>query len=86
VIQCADAASALAITDTINLLVADFVLPDGNGRELTTAIRERAPGVPAMLMSGYLPSPDLTPAAPSVFLQKPMTPALLAETVVRMLG
>lgn len=85
VIQCGDAASALAVTEPIDLLIVDFVLPDVNGRELTTQLREGRPALPVILMSGYLPDPDLAPAQPSTFLQKPMTPATLLETVGQML-
>lgn len=86
VIQCGDAASALAVTDTIDLLVVDFVLPDMNGREVTAVLRQSQPTLPVILMSGYLPEPDLAPPQPSTFLQKPMTPTVLAETVEQMLA
>ncbi len=85
VIQCGDAASALAVTEPIDLLIVDFVLPDVNGRELTAQLRVGRPTLPVVLMSGYLPDPDLAPAPPSTFLQKPMTPATLLETVNQML-
>lgn len=39
VIQCGDATSALAITDSIDVLLVDFVLPDVNGRDLTARLR-----------------------------------------------
>lgn len=86
VIQCGDATSALAITAAIDLLLVDFVLPDVNGRDLTAKLRESRPGLPVILMSGYLPDPELAPPAPSTFLQKPMTPAMVIETVEQMLG
>lgn len=85
-IQCGDSASALAVTDAFDLLVVDFVLPDLNGRELTERLRDRQPGLPVILMSGYLPDPDLAPPPPSVFLQKPMRPAEILETVDAMLA
>ena len=56
-----------------------------NGRDLTIQLREGRPELPVILMSGYLPDPDLAPAQPSAFLQKPMTPATLMETVEKML-
>jgi DNA-binding NtrC family response regulator len=86
VIQCGDAASALAVTDPLDLLVVDFVLPDVNGRDLTAKLRETRPTLPVILMSGYLPDPALAPAAPSTFMQKPMTPTVVVETVERMLN
>lgn len=86
VITCGDSTSALAVTDAIDLLIVDFVLPDLNGRELTNRLREQRPGLPVILMSGYLPDPDLAPPPPSVFLQKPMRPGLILETVDQMLA
>lgn len=86
VIQCGDAASALAVTEPLDLLVVDFVLPDINGRELTEQLRATRPTLPVILMSGYLPDPELAPPAPSTFMQKPMTPTVVLETVDQMLG
>ena len=81
-----DAASAVAITDVVDLLLVDFVLPDLNGRDLTARLRERQPGLPVILMSGYLPDPELAPSAPFMFMQKPMRPAAILEMVDRMLA
>jgi len=62
------------------------VLPNVNGRELTEKFRERQPTLPVILMSGYLPSPDLAPPHPSAFMQKPMRTTMVVETVNKMLG
>ena len=86
VITCGDSTEALAVTDAIDLLVVDFVLPQMNGRELTAELRKTRPALPVVLMSGYLPSPDLAPPAPSAFMQKPMLGTTIVETVTRMLG
>jgi two-component system cell cycle sensor histidine kinase/response regulator CckA len=86
VIACGDADTALAVTDQLDLLVVDFVLPGVNGRDLTARLRERQPGMPVVLMSGYLPSPDLAPPPPSTFMQKPMRASVIVETVTKMLG
>jgi len=85
VIACGDAVAAMAVTDPIDLLVVDFVLPDVNGRDLTARLRERQPDLPVVLMSGYLPSPDLSPPPPSTFMQKPMRMSVIVETVEGML-
>jgi len=86
VIQCGDASTALQVTDAIDLLIVDLVLPGVNGRELTIRLRERQPTLPVILMSGYQPNPELVPAQPSAFIQKPMTPSMVVETVEQMLG
>lgn len=86
VIQCGDSASALAVTEPFDLLIVDFVLPDVNGRELTAKLRETREMLPVILMSGYLPDPALAPPPPSMFMQKPMTPTMVVESVEKMLG
>lgn len=86
VIQCGDAVAALAVTDTLDLLIVDFVLPDVNGRELTAQLRETRPTLPVILMSGYLPDPELAPPPPSMFMQKPMTPTTVVDSVDKMLA
>jgi two-component system cell cycle sensor histidine kinase/response regulator CckA len=86
VIQCGDATTALTVTEPLDLLIVDFVLPDINGRELTAQLRETRPTLPVILMSGYLPDPELAPPPPSTFMQKPMTPTVVIETVDAMLG
>lgn len=85
VITCGDALSALNVTDDFDLLIVDFVLPNMNGRDLTAEIRKKRPGLPVILMSGYLPSPDLAPPPPCSFMQKPMRADVILETVQKML-
>ena len=86
VIACGDAAAALAVTEELDLLIVDFVLPNMNGRDLTAELRKRRPTLPVILMSGYLPSPDLAPPPPSAFMQKPMRSGVIVETVQKMLS
>ncbi len=86
VIICGDAVAALAVEEAIDLLIVDYVLPNVNGRELTEKFRERQPTLPVILMSGYLPSPDLAPPHPSAFMQKPLRTTMVVETVNKMLG
>jgi two-component system cell cycle sensor histidine kinase/response regulator CckA len=86
VIQCGNAASALEVTEPVDLLLVDYVLPDINGRELTEKLRATRATLPVILMSGFLPDPELAPPAPSTFMQKPMTPQVLVDTVATMLA
>ncbi len=86
IITCGNAGEAMDVTDPLDLLIVDYVLPGVNGRDLTARLRERRPGLPVILMSGYLPSPDLAPPPPSTFMQKPMRMGVIAETVEEMLG
>jgi len=88
----ADGVQALALLDAeqttsmqrgespVALVVSDVVMPEMGGIELCAALRERRPGLPVLLMSGY-PASQAGELAPDVpFLTKPFTPAdLLTE-------
>lgn len=86
VIACQTAAEALAEPGPFDLLLVDLVLPEVNGRELADALRARWPSLPIILMSGYLAQDGLVPEPPAIFLQKPMLPSVVVETVERMLS
>lgn len=86
VVLCEDGASALAVSEPVDLLLVDYVLPDTTGTDLITALRATRPGLPVILMSGYAQDSSMAPAPPADFLQKPMTPSALTELVARLLG
>jgi PAS domain S-box-containing protein len=67
-----------------DLLLTDVVMPGMSGRELARAVRERWPGVAVIYMSGYTDDAIeqhgvLDPG--SEFIQKPVSPDLLAHRV-----
>jgi DNA-binding NtrC family response regulator len=64
------------------LLITDFTLPAMNGEQLLERARERAPGLRAIIASGYPYQPHI---AGVEFLQKPFLPKMLAETIERVL-
>jgi PAS domain S-box-containing protein len=74
---------------SVDVVVSDVVMPVMTGRELARRLKEAFPAIPAIWMSGY-PSESLTSeqflpdGAP--FLQKPLAPELLIETVRRTLA
>jgi two-component system cell cycle sensor histidine kinase/response regulator CckA len=82
--ESAEAALALLDADTgtaLTAVVSDVVMPGLDGPALVDAVRERYPGLPAILVSGYAESllGDRGGAA-ITFLGKPYTPkALLAR-------
>jgi two-component system, cell cycle sensor histidine kinase and response regulator CckA len=86
VITSANANDALEVTEPIDALVVDLILPEVNGPELTARLRERHPNLPVVLISGYLSDAELMPVPPSIFLQKPMMPATVVEAVEKLLG
>lgn len=86
VILCEDGASAKAVTQAVDLMLVDYVLPDITGTELIAALRETRPGLPVILMSGYAQDASMTTAPPSGFIQKPMSPGAITALVEQMLG
>ncbi|MEW5745773.1 MAG: ATP-binding protein [Nitrospirota bacterium] len=66
--------------DEIRVLLSDVIMPKMNGKELYEAIRERAPGIKALFVSGYT-SEVLTRKGVleegGCFISKPVTPEAL---------
>lgn len=70
---------------TIQLLVTDVVMPGGlSGVELAQKLRNAAPGLKIILMSGYsdemIDAGGIAPAG-MLFVQKPFSPSVLASKV-----
>jgi CheY-like chemotaxis protein len=69
----------------IDLLFTDITMPDGmTGRELARRIQEQRPGLKVIFTSGYsadLANLDVGAVEGLNFLQKPFSPAQLAESV-----
>lgn len=71
----------------VDLLITDFYMPGGTGRELANALWNTRPELPVLFMSGYdeeLPT-DLVPER-EVHLAKPFTTGQLLEHVTRLLN
>ncbi len=93
VFTASDGAAALDLYEErereVDLIVTDWMMPGIDGLDLIHRLRDRAPGTPCILMSGYPPeergfgSSDLDPAS---FLQKPWTISELALAVRGALG
>ena len=84
----ADGAAALEIDDAslarAALLVCDVVLPGLSGREVADRLRDRAPHLAVLYVSGYTVEAVAGHGVRDEnihFLQKPFTPELLASTV-----
>lgn len=78
------AALAIAASDRVDMLLADVIMPDMNGREISDQIRSLRPGLPTLFMSGYtsnIISQHGIDDESSDFLQKPFTRARLLEKV-----
>jgi len=92
VTEATNAEEAIALVEergvTPDLLVSDVVMPGLGGRELATRLRAQLPALAVLLMSGYTTDVALrdTTDAQTAFLQKPFTPARLADQVKQLLG
>jgi CheY-like chemotaxis protein len=88
VLEASDGPEALAVVrrceGTLDLVLADVVMPRMNGTELAAVLVQEFPGLPVVLMSGYAP-----PGATRVgfgqtiipVLQKPFSSVQLGELV-----
>jgi two-component system cell cycle sensor histidine kinase/response regulator CckA len=68
----------------IHLLLADFIMPEMNGREVYAAISPRRPGIKVLYMSGYTGDAFVrhgVETSGSEFLQKPFSPSALTDKV-----
>ncbi|WP_372845040.1 PAS domain S-box protein [Pontiella sp.] len=88
VADCGQAMQALAVDEGVDLLLADVVLPDGNGVELARRIREQVGPVPVLLISGYVQDANVHDAINANgfrYLEKPVASMQLLQTVREML-
>ena len=85
VIEAGDGAEALAVAASappVALLVTDVVMPRMGGRELAARMRERAPGLRVLFVSGYTDGALGDAGDPATaFLPKPFMAAELADAV-----
>jgi CheY-like chemotaxis protein len=91
--QAADGAQALAELDTLSpapaLLITDLVMPGMTGRELADKVRDRAPRVAVLFVSGYSEDAVVRRGLETGtidFLRKPFAPNELLSHVARLLG
>ncbi|HTD68165.1 MAG TPA: response regulator [Candidatus Limnocylindria bacterium] len=79
----------LAPRAEFDILISDIGLPDGDGWELLTRLREKMPDVKAIAMSGYGMRADLDKsktAGYAAHLVKPFGPVELAAALKKVLG
>lgn len=66
---------------SIQLLVADIVMPHTSGPLLAQELRSRRPNLPVLFMSGLVSYGNFQGVMGGWFLRKPYTPQMLAEKV-----
>ena len=72
----------------MDLVITDLVMPVMGGRELTAELRRRYPNLPVVWMSGHPSEVELRSSERTkelAFLQKPIPPGVLSETIARVL-
>jgi PAS domain S-box-containing protein len=75
-------------SEPIDLLVSDVVMPEMNGPELATRIRELRPALPILFVSGFHDESQIPTqgAAATTLLRKPFSPRQLSEIVAGLLS
>jgi CheY-like chemotaxis protein len=84
-------AEGLALCDSLDLpdlLITDLILPGATGQAIVERLRQRAPEVKVLLMSGYAEHPllDAAHAAGELCLVKPFEISMFSETVQQLLA
>jgi CheY-like chemotaxis protein len=84
-------AEGLALCEALeppDLLITDLILPGATGPDIAERLRQRAPGVKVLLMSGYSDHPllDAAHAAGEPCLVKPFEMSIFSETVQQLLA
>jgi YesN/AraC family two-component response regulator len=78
VVEAASAEEALRLIGGVrpDILITDHLMPGANGADLARVVRERFPGLPVLIVSGYAEGDHLAPDLPR--LTKPFREADLA--------
>ena len=66
---------------TIDLVITDHIMPGMNGAEFVTRLREFAPDLPVLVISGLAEAEDEYSALDVNFRMKPLLPENLLSTV-----
>jgi CheY-like chemotaxis protein len=67
--------------DTIDLVITDHIMPGMNGAEFVARLREFAPDLPVLVISGLAEAEDEYAALDVNFRMKPLLPENLLSTV-----
>ena len=78
-------ALALDAQDPVDAVITDFAMPGMNGRDLVARLRCRRPGLPAIMVSGYVGMRGLD-ISPLLLLNKPVGLAILVRHLRELLA
>jgi CheY-like chemotaxis protein len=85
VIEAGSAEEALRLVDAgerPDLLVTDHLMPGMSGADLARTLREKAAGLPVLIVSGYAETEGIAPDLPR--LTKPFRNAELADRIANL--
>jgi DNA-binding NtrC family response regulator len=89
VLEASSAEQALSIGKLhdreVHLLITDVIMPEMRGPELARRLRALRPELRVLYISGYTGSVPLESSSNVWFLQKPVVPTLLAQSVRKLL-
>ena len=82
-----EAVQLAADAGDIDVLVTDLGMPTMSGPDLIEELKAANPGLPVVVISGYPPGavPGETKPRADAFLQKPFDPAVLVDTIEKLL-
>lgn len=88
-VSTGDAVTALRVASDqelrLDAVVSDVTMPDADGRDLVARIRLLRPGLPALLISGYVDGAMDAGASGTGFLAKPFSPHELRDALALIL-
>ncbi len=67
--------------DRVDLLIADWMMPGMNGRDLAAKLRHQKPGLKVLLISGYHDRRNGSPATSIDLIRKPFVGGVLLERI-----
>jgi CheY-like chemotaxis protein len=84
VVEAGDTRAAVAEIDgDVDLVVLDWLLPDGTGGDVLAEVKARRPDLPVIVLTAEADAPA---DAADAFLTKPFSPIELLDLVERLLG
>ncbi len=85
-LSVADAVKAIERDPAFDMILADLMMPQAGGLDLVSAVKNRWPGIPVIIMTGYASigsAIEATRAGAAGYLPKPFTPEELESTIER---
>jgi len=85
-LSVADAVKAIERDPAFDMILADLMMPQAGGLDMVRIVKNRWPGIPVIIMTGYASigsAIDATRAGAAGYLPKPFTPEELESTLER---